>query len=89
VKDILDPAPLAAKFAAFGWEVVEINGHDMNAVLPALKRARNERKGKPVCVIADTIKGKGVSFMENNPDWHGVAPKPDQVAAALKELEAN
>ena len=89
LKDILDPAPLAAKFAAFGWEVVEINGHDMNAVLPALKRARNERKGKPVCVIADTIKGKGVSFMENNPDWHGVAPKPDQVAAALKELGAN
>ena len=88
LKDILDPAPLAAKFTAFGWNVVEINGHDMDAVLPTLKRVRNERNGKPVCVIADTIKGKGISFMENNPDWHGVAPKPDQVAAALKELEA-
>jgi transketolase len=88
LKDILNPAPLAAKFNAFGWDVVEINGHDMNAVLPALMRVRNERNGKPVCVIADTIKGKGISFMENNPDWHGVAPKPDQVAAALQELEA-
>lgn len=89
LKDILNPAPLAAKFTSFGWDVVEINGHDMDAVLPALKRVRNERNGKPVCVIADTIKGKGISFMENNPDWHGVAPKPDQVASALKELEAN
>lgn len=88
LKDILDVAPLAAKFASFGWEVVEIDGHDMAKVLPALKTARANKSGKPTCIVADTIKGKGVSFMENNPDWHGVAPKPEQVAAAVQELEA-
>jgi transketolase len=88
LKDILDPAPLRDKFAAFGWETVEIDGHSFGHVIPALEAARANRSGKPFCIIADTIKGKGVSFMENNPEWHGVAPKPDQVAAAVAELEA-
>ena len=88
LKDILDPAPLAAKFAAFGWRTLEIDGHDFNAVIPALETARAAKDGKPTCIVANTIKGKGVSFMENNPEWHGVAPKPDQVAAAVAELEA-
>jgi transketolase len=88
LKDILDPAPLAEKFEAFGWRTVEIDGHNLDQVIPALETARQETGGKPTCIVANTIKGKGVSFMENNPEWHGVAPKPDQVAAAIAELEA-
>jgi len=88
LKDILDPAPLVEKFEAFGWRTLEIDGHDFNQVIPALETARAARDGKPTCVVANTIKGKGVSFMENNPEWHGVAPKPEQVAAAVAELEA-
>jgi transketolase len=88
LKDILDPAPLAAKFDAFGWNAVEIDGHDLAQVIPALQVARENHTGKPTAIIANTIKGKGVSFMENNPHWHGVAPKPDEVERAVKELEA-
>lgn len=87
-KDILDVSPLRQKFEAFGWRAVEINGHDFTQVIPALEEARAGANGKPTCIVANTIKGKGVSFMENNPEWHGVAPKPDQVAAAVAELEA-
>ena len=89
--DILDPAPIGEKFHAFGWHVIEIDGHDLGKCVAALTYARNQArlgiKGKPTAVIANTIKGKGVSFMENNPEWHGVAPKKEQVEAALKELE--
>jgi transketolase len=88
LKDILDPAPLRKKFDAFGWQTVEIDGHDFNQVIPALEEARGQRGGRPTCIVANTIKGKGVSFMENNPVWHGTAPNPDQVAAAVAELEA-
>jgi len=87
-KDILNVAPLKEKFLAFGWHAVDIDGHDLNQVIPALEEARSGRNGKPTCIVAHTVKGKGVSFMENNPEWHGVAPKPDQVAAAVAELEA-
>ena len=88
LKDILDPAPVVEKFEAFGWRTLEIDGHDFNQVIPALETARAAKDGKPTCIVANTIKGKGVSFMENNPEWHGVAPKPEQVAAAVAELEA-
>jgi transketolase len=88
LKDILDPAPLVEKFEAFGWRTIEIDGHDFNQVIPALETARAARDRKPTCIVANTIKGKGVSFMENNPEWHGVAPKPEQVAAVVAELEA-
>jgi transketolase len=91
LKDILDPAPLKEKFIAFGWNAVEIDGHDFTQVIPALEQARANTANttdKPTAIIASTIKGKGISFMENNPKWHGVAPKPDELAAALKELEA-
>jgi transketolase len=89
-RDILDPEPVAVKLKSFGWETVEIDGHDFSQVIPALEnaRARGSGNGKPSAIVADTIKGKGVSFMENNPKWHGVAPKPEEVAAAVKELEA-
>src|SRR5438105_11323791 len=86
LKDILDPAPLREKFAAFGWNAVEIDGHDFGQVIPTLEKARANKSDKPTAIIADTIKGKGVSFMENNPKWHGVAPKKEEVEAALKEL---
>ncbi len=88
VKDILDPAPVAEKFRAFRWRTAEIDGHDFEQVIPALEEARAAKDGKPTAIVAHTIKGKGVSFMENNPEWHGVAPKPEQVQAAVKELEA-
>jgi transketolase len=87
VKDILDPSPVADKFRAFGWHAVEIDGHDFAQVVPALAAARSGKAGKPTAVVAHTIKGKGVSFMENNPEWHGIAPKPEQVEAAVKELK--
>ena len=85
VKDILDVAPLADKWRAFGWHTIELNGHD----IPALKAAFAEAaatKGQPTAIVANTIKGKGVSFMENNPKFHGVAPTPDEVKLALQEL---
>ncbi len=85
VKDIMDLEPLVPKWEAFGWHVVELDGHD----IPALQRAFAEAaatKGKPTVLIAHTVKGKGVSFMENNPKFHGVAPTPEEVEIALKEL---
>lgn len=87
-KDILDVDPLPAKFSSFGWNAVEIDGHNFDQVIPALEKARANTSGRPTAVIASTVKGRGVSFMENNPKWHGVAPKPEEVAAAVKELEA-
>ncbi|MBZ5510802.1 MAG: transketolase [Acidobacteriia bacterium] len=87
--DILDPAPVAGKFRSFNWNVIEIDGHDLEQCIDALQQARAGLTSRPTAVIATTIKGKGVSFMENNPEWHGVAPKKEQVEAALKELEAN
>jgi transketolase len=89
LKDILDPAPLREKFAAFGWNAIEIDGHDFEQVIPALEKARANKSDQPTAIIADTVKGKGVSFMENNPKWHGVAPKKEEAEAALKELEAS
>jgi len=86
VKDIMEIAPLAEKWRAFGWHTLEINGHDPVAVRNAFAEAA-ATKGKPTCVVAHTIKGKGVSFMENNPKFHGVAPTPDEVKLALQELQ--
>ncbi len=83
---ILDLTPLAEKWVSFGWNAVEIDGHDLQQVIPALEEARAATR-KPTVILANTVKGKGVSFMENNVKWHGVAPKPEEVAAAVKELE--
>ena len=87
-KDILSLEPMAEKMRSFGWHAVDVDGHDLVQVIATLQQARTGHGDKPTAVIAHTIKGKGVSFMENNPEWHGIAPKPDQVAAAVKELEA-
>jgi transketolase len=85
VKDIMAVEPLAEKWRAFGWHTIELDGHDLAQVDAAFSEAAATR-GKPTCLVAHTTKGKGVSFMENNPKWHGVAPNADELAAALKEL---
>ena len=85
---ILDLSPLKAKLDAFNWQTIEIDGHHLPQVIDALQLARDRRNAKPTAIIANTVKGKGVSFMENNIKWHGVAPKKEEVEAAVKELEA-
>ena len=85
VCDIMGLEPLPDKWRAFNWNVIEINGHDMKEILQALKKA-GSTKGKPTVIIAHTIKGKGVSFMEGNVDFHGKAPNPQETVQALKEL---
>jgi transketolase len=86
VKDIMELEPLVPKWQSFGWHVIELDGHDIPALQAAFAEAE-AIKGKPVAIIAHTVKGKGVSFMENNPKFHGVAPTPDEVQVALKELQ--
>jgi transketolase len=85
VCDIMGIEPLADKWRAFNWHVLKINGHDIKEILQALKKAR-EVKGRPTVIIAHTVKGKGVSFMEGNVDFHGKAPNPQETEQALKEL---
>jgi transketolase len=85
VKDILDLTPLADKWRSFGWHAIELDGHNLEAVDRAFTEAA-ATKGKPTVLVANTIKGKGVSFMENNPKFHGTAPTPEEVEKALKEL---
>ena len=79
--------PIADKFAAFGWNVIAIDGHDLQAISDAVDAAKAQ-KGKPTVIVAETVKGKGVSFMENQVGWHGTAPNAEQAAAALAELGA-
>ncbi|MCX6003263.1 MAG: transketolase [Chloroflexi bacterium] len=84
-KDIMNTEPFAEKWQAFGWHTIEIDGHNFNQLIGAFEQAKTI-KGKPTVIIAHTIKGKGISFMENNVDFHGKAPNPAQVEQALKEL---
>ena len=84
--DVCDPGDLAAKFAAFGWEAAEVDGHDIGALIEVLNAAKSTRTGKPHVIIARTVKGKGVSFMENEAGWHGKAPNAEQLAQALQDL---
>lgn len=86
IADIAPLEPLDDKWKSFGWEVIEIDGHDMNQILEAFKKAETI-KGKPTVIIANTVKGKGVSFMENNLDFHGAAPTKDQYEKAMEELK--
>lgn len=85
--NIMPLLDLAAKWRAFGFDTVEINGNDMVQVLGAFDVLRN-RRGKPKCIIANTIKGKGVSFMENVCSWHGTAPNKEEYEQAIKDVEA-
>jgi transketolase len=86
--DVCDPGDVAAKFAAFGWDAVEVDGHDIPALVSALSAAKADRSGKPHVLVARTVKGKGVSFMENQAGWHGKAPNADQTQTALADLGA-
>lgn len=85
VKDVMDLEPLAEKWRSFRWAVHEINGHNYEEILNVLDLARKETD-KPTCVIARTVKGKGVSFMENDIGWHGVTPTKEQLERALKDV---
>jgi transketolase len=82
---VMSSAPLPEKWRSFCWHVIEVDGHDMEALLAAFAEAR-EIKGKPSIIIAKTVKGKGVSFMENQAGWHGNAPSVEQAEQALQEL---
>jgi len=84
-KDIMNVEPLHQKFDGFGWNVIEIDGHNIGQVLNAIDISQTF-KGKPTIIIAHTVKGKGVSFMENNVEFHGKAPNAEQLEKALKEL---
>ena len=86
IHEVMDPSPLDEKFKVFGWHVIEIDGHDYDEIASAFDEAKTV-KGQPTLIFAHTIKGKGVSFMENKANWHGVAPNEEQCAAALKELD--
>lgn len=85
VKKILDLEPVTDKLKAFGWPVLEVNGHDIAQVDKALDQAEATRGG-PTFIVAHTIKGKGVSFMENDPEWHGKSPKPEEAVRAIQEI---
>jgi transketolase len=85
VKKILDLEPVIDKWKAFGWPVIEIDGHDVAQVDKALDQAE-ALPGKPTFIVAHTIKGKGVSFMEDNPEWHGKSPAPGEAIRAIREI---
>ena len=87
VSEIVSPAPFEPKLEAFGYNVITINGHDFDEIEAAFKAAR-ECKGRPTAIVAKTVKGKGVSFMENKVNWHGSAPKDAEYEAAVEEINA-
>ena len=86
--DVMPVMPLDKKFEAFNWNVLSVNGHDYDALSDAFDKAAAMNNGKPTVVIMETIKGKGVSYMENNAGGHGKAPNDEQYAVAISELEA-
>ncbi len=85
VKDVMSIEPLCAKYSSFGWDVMRIDGHDMRQVVDALQQAR-AITGRPLIILANTVKGKGVSFMEDQAGWHGKAPNYEELIKALEEL---
>jgi transketolase len=87
VRDVMDIEPIAEKWRAFNWNVLAIDGHDYGEIGAAFDKAR-ATKGKPTFIVAETVKGKGVSFMEGKIGWHGVAPNKEQLAQAVAELRA-
>ena len=86
ITEVMSPYPIFDKFKAFGWHVIEVDGHNYDELFKAYAEAK-KIKEKPTCIIAHTIKGKGVSFMENQVGWHGKAPNDEQFKLAMNELE--
>jgi len=87
-EEVMPMEPIGEKFKAFNWEVMAMDGHDMAQVLRTLEEAR-DFKGKPVCIVAETVKGKGVSYMENVRKWHGDVPNDEEYEMALRELKGS
>ena len=87
VSEVIGPAPFEPKLEAFGYNVITINGHDFDEIEAAFRAAR-ECKGKPSVIVANTVKGKGVSFMEHKVSWHGAAPKDPDYLTAIEEIKA-
>ncbi len=85
-KDVMNLEPLPAKWKSFNWNTIEVNGHDIRQLINAFDQAK-QSNDQPTVIIAHTVKGKGISFMENNPDFHGKAPNAEEMKKALKELE--
>ena len=85
-RDVKDMKPYVKKWEDFGWHAIEVNGHDFGKLMDAFDMAETIKK-KPQIIIAHTVKGKGISFMENQVKWHGIAPKKDELERALKELD--
>ena len=86
ITDVMSPEPVEDKFKAFGWDTIVINAHDYEEIITAIEQAK-KIKGKPAIIIAESIKGKGVSFMENEAGWHGTAPNKEQRDIARAELD--
>lgn len=84
--DVKNIEPVKDKWHSFGWHVIEIDGHNFTQIMDALDEAQ-EIKEKPALILAHTVKGKGISFMENKVEWHGIVPKPEELERALKELD--
>lgn len=87
IEDVMSPYPIVDKFKAFGWHVIEMDAHDFDSIEAAFNEAESV-SGQPVAIIQKSVKGKGVSFMENNVSWHGSAPNDDQYEQAMGELKA-
>jgi len=85
--DVCSPLPIDKKFEAFNWHVITIDGHDVEQIDNAIEEAKTI-KGKPTLILANCVKGKNVSFMENQPQWHGSAPNKEQYEAAVAEIDA-
>ena len=86
VSDVMNDLPMAQRLAAFGWNTLEIDGHDVEAIGEALAKAR-ETKDAPTAIVCRTVKGKGVSYMEDQVGWHGSAPNAEQYEIAMAELK--
>jgi transketolase len=83
--EVMPMGDIAAKFRAFGWKTFDIDGHNMAEILRTIEKARKTR-GRPCCIVAQTVKGKGVSYMEDRFEWHGKCPDADQLSCAMKEI---
>ena len=87
ITDVMNSEPIDDKFRAFGWNVIVIDAHNYDAILDAIDEAK-ATKGKPTMILAKSVKGKGVSFMEGSAAWHGAAPNQEQFDQAIAELDA-